>query len=544
MKKLIHSFFLCCLFSTGIINAQNPSWVATCDPSGQKAVSCTKNDSAGNSYIVGSYNQASAKFGNTTLACSGYQDIFVAKCDSNGNFIWAKRAGGASAQFSTDNGNGLVLDNSENLYVSGDYRDTADFSGIILPGKGLRTFLTKYDSSGNVIWISRAKGNNLSLGSVAINADTTLFVHGSCFTGAITLNEGTPDSIVVPNNNNSSFFVKYDTSGKASLIIFLPQTAFIRDITTDNNNGIYVLGRFYATASFGSTVLTCNGTGDIFTAKYDGNTGNLMWIKKIGLVTGNEQDNGIHLVMDAYKNMYIAGYRDDTGGIPSKGRLIKCDSIGNIVWSKVFTSSNTSYVTDLILINNNLYITGFYRSALTFDVNNTLPYNGTSMFSIYVGRYDTAGNILYSFQGTSGNNANNYGGLETDISGSLYLSGTLSSSTAAPISLGNITIMGNRSFDVFVAKYNPQAITAIAKSDFDGQVDIYPNPVKGILTVQPNPSFENYTVTIFNMVGQKILDKKNVIDGILIDMSTFDKGMYFVRIDFESKSYVKKIIVN
>ena len=59
-------------------------------------------DSAGNSYVTGNF-AGNATFGpgegnETTLDSGGlFQDIFVAKYNSNGTLAWAKKAGGTSA---------------------------------------------------------------------------------------------------------------------------------------------------------------------------------------------------------------------------------------------------------------------------------------------------------------------------------------------------------------------------------------------------------------------------------------------------------------
>jgi hypothetical protein len=45
-----------------------------------------------NVFICGSFCQSNYFPGLTTLF--GYSDIFLAKMDLNGNFIWAKKAGG------------------------------------------------------------------------------------------------------------------------------------------------------------------------------------------------------------------------------------------------------------------------------------------------------------------------------------------------------------------------------------------------------------------------------------------------------------------
>ena len=50
-------------------------------------------DASGNLYLAGVFS-GTATFGDTSLTSGGGMDIFVAKLDSNGNFLWTKQAGG------------------------------------------------------------------------------------------------------------------------------------------------------------------------------------------------------------------------------------------------------------------------------------------------------------------------------------------------------------------------------------------------------------------------------------------------------------------
>ena len=54
-------------------------------------------DALGNCYTTGSF-VGTVTFGTTSLASSGSDDIFIAKLDTYGNWIWVKKAGGAGGE--------------------------------------------------------------------------------------------------------------------------------------------------------------------------------------------------------------------------------------------------------------------------------------------------------------------------------------------------------------------------------------------------------------------------------------------------------------
>jgi hypothetical protein len=56
----------------------------------------------------------------------------VAKVDSGGNFLWAKRAGGVSSV----RGQGIAVDSSGNAYVTGGFSGTAVFGATTLTSAG------------------------------------------------------------------------------------------------------------------------------------------------------------------------------------------------------------------------------------------------------------------------------------------------------------------------------------------------------------------------------------------------------------------------
>ena len=100
-------------------------------------------DQAGFIYAVGSFSTNLVVNGNPVINRGG-NDAFIAKYTPNGNLIWAKSIGGKLE----DTGSSLIVDEFYNVYISGQYQDTADFN----PGNG--TF--------NMI----AQGNNYDIGKI------------------------------------------------------------------------------------------------------------------------------------------------------------------------------------------------------------------------------------------------------------------------------------------------------------------------------------------------------------------------------------------
>ncbi len=115
-------------------------------------------DSSGNAFVTGYFRGSSADFGSTTLNSSGASDVFVAKLDSSGNWLWAERAGGSSADYGSgiavdSSGNAYVTGFFRS--PSADFGSTTlNSSGAY------DVFVAKLDSSGNWLWAERAGGSS------------------------------------------------------------------------------------------------------------------------------------------------------------------------------------------------------------------------------------------------------------------------------------------------------------------------------------------------------------------------------------------------
>jgi len=79
--------------------------------------------------------------------------------------------------------------------------------------------------------------------------------------------------------------------------------------------------------------------------------------------------------------------------------------------------------------------------------------------------------------------------------------------------------------------------------DLIDAVSIYPNPTNGSFTIVSN-NFENTTIEIYNVAGQLIAHQNLTQNKTLVNLTTFSKGMYFVKVNTVNGVMVEKIIYN
>ena len=71
---------------------------------------------------------------------------------------------------------------------------------------------------------------------------------------------------------------------------------------------------------------------------------------------------------------------------------------------------------------------------------------------------------------------------------------------------------------------------------------MYPNPSNGNFSI--NNSNKMYSIEIYSIIGQKILTAKKTALNQKLSATNINKGMYLVKITDDSKSLIKKLIIN
>lgn len=225
-----------------------------------------------NIYITGSF-QGPGKFGAAQFNSNGKSDIFIAKYDSTGNWIWTRKAGGPAQ----DVGYGIAVGENGSSYVTGLFEGPAQFGFKQLKGFGKADiFIAKYDSGGNCLWAKQAGESGGEFGrGISIDSKGNSYITGSL--------QGTAlfDTIHLTSTSGIQIFIaKYDKDGKCLWAEQAGNNAennWGNSIAVDSKGSSYITGRFQGQAAFGTFQLNGNCRFDTFIARYDPN-GRILWV--------------------------------------------------------------------------------------------------------------------------------------------------------------------------------------------------------------------------------------------------------------------------
>ncbi len=410
----------------------NVIWAVSAGGDDNDCGNAVTTDAQGNVIITGRFRSKYLAFGTDTLwnARHWMFDCFIVKYDSNGNYLWAKRAGGGD----DENGLAVSTDHVGNVYVGGTFKsNTINFGNYTYANADSGyddIFLVKMAPNGTVLRLNHYGNYGAEeVQSMAIDANNNIYITGlfnsqTLAFGNITLTLGAnsmTDMFIAKMDTNANFLWAFNAGGgnmNAGM-----------GVCIDNSGNAYVTGYFRGPSiTFGSTVLTntVNGATDVFVVKYKYN-GIVLWAKSAG---GGSHDSGFGCATDG----------------------------------------------------TNVYVTGFsYSPTFTFG-NDTLQNGGDA--DIFVLEYDQSGNPVFA-KSARGIYADNGMCIAVDHNSNIYIAGQFFSQT---LIFDNDTLTGPLVYKMFLAKLSP-ITTDIQATEIIPQIGIiYPNPNNGTFTLNYHPA--------------------------------------------------------
>ena len=208
------------------------------------------------------------------------------------------------------------------------------------------------------------------------------------------------------------------------------------------------VGNVYITGSTAGSLpgFAGAGTGHPFLARYDTN-GNRTLAIQLGTLSGG---GAKAIEVDVSGNIYISGSTSENlnGETNSGGTdafVTKLDSVGNVLWIRLYGGTNTDQGRALGLdANGHVWMGGISLGSVGDHIN-------AGGYDAFVAEYNTDGSFIDSkFLASSGDEVIN--DLSIGPDGSAYLTGY----TDGALGLSNVGIQ-----DVFVVKIVPEPSTAL-----------------------------------------------------------------------------------
>ncbi len=258
-------------------------------------------DQWGNAYFTGSFS-GSTTFGSptSTLSAIGAADMFLAKFSLAGNTVWVKQAGGSFASGASSYGD-IATDKNGNSFITGGFGGTVAWGTNTLTSSVVDAYVTRYDSSGNCLWVRKGGGSAADGGNgICMDKQKNCYITGPFRTTAAF---GT--NLVASLGGADIFIAKYDSTGTNLWVIGGGDGGndYGNGVSCDSLGNVYATGQFNTAVKFGTVTVNGAGSNDVYVAKFFPN-GTLDWLFASG---GINSDRGVKLSHDFYNNCYVTG---------------------------------------------------------------------------------------------------------------------------------------------------------------------------------------------------------------------------------------------
>lgn len=420
-------------------------------------------DKWGNSIAVGGFNGTQdfdPGVGVFNLTSNGvYDDVFVLKLDSNGNFIWAKSFGG----FNKETVFSVKVDTFGNIYTLGQMKDVGDYD----PGPAVfmmgifakQVFVSKLDMNGDFLWAKTIPNTDYTYTRAAafdIDNESNVYMFG-VYHDTVDFDPGPNIYNLYDSSGISAFLLKLDSNG---------DFVWVQDFNNYDSNCEILLysvhvdkkGDVLITGSEDMCNLAINGSfsyslATMFVAKFNSAGNYLSQIHLGANFPGNyfplnaittDSKNNIYIAISASRDIVFFDYSNSVFSLFTNSGvtdldIAKYDSSGHFLWAKQIKNISLFPNTSGILNNNclaidsadNLIVSGRFCGTVDFDMGPNVHNETANIFSSFTDaaflyKIDSLGNYKWVYKsGKDSIGSNNffYKSIALDNKGKIYTVG-------------------------------------------------------------------------------------------------------------------------
>lgn len=511
-------------------------------------------DSMGN-IIVSGYFSGTADFDpgttNYTLTSNGGNDIFLAKYDSAGNFVWAIHVGGAGEEFNyTD----PAVDEYGNIYLCGVFNSNTDFNpkgnAVIATNRGQQDgFVAKYDSTGLLQWV-RGVGGALNDDVYRIDYKNYLVLFAGSFADSSYVDDGLTITPLYGSGSADVVFGKFNPNGNLFWLNTLKGNGedHSYNITAGINGKTYLTGTFEDTLIFDSggvnpDTLFADGL-TAFTASFS-NFGNYYWSFPIenAYPFGLKVDhNGDILTCGQFSNFADFDPDADTMTLIAQGSFdgyfAKYTNGGNYVFAKRIGGNGSDICYTIAeLSNSSILVSGYFFNTADFDPDVTVAsLNSNGFADIYLAHYDSLGNYLSAFG--CGSPAFEFcRNMTCNSIDEVFLCGGFEQVVDFNPAPAINTLVSAGSRDGYFVKYAFPTTSVHNMSSAD--LLIYPNPFVNQINISDN--FKQTQLILTDVLGN-IIYKAIISAQTKINTELLSPGIYFLTIASGENVSTRKLL--
>ncbi len=420
------------------------------------------------------------------------------------------------------------------------------------------------NSNGDPLWRKTFPG--IVLEDICFDAEENIYFCGS-FKGTIAL-DGSP---VASNGSSDAIVVKLNSSGDyLDHISFGASTADAANSLIVNNGNVFVTGFFRGSFSLHGFPFNAIGEKRLFLMKFKGD----FELLKTFQSDSSGYASGLKVNFDANNNLFLMGSADSF--VTMGGTTVHIDDSGQLLAK---FSNELDCLWTKVIVGHFMY--GYYYPYLLFDNSNNLVMlhktggGGGAMHNLRIWRYDQNGLELNSQ--LIPENCNGY--MDLDTAGNALVAGhysawapplyfTLTSTSGTPtcdtlvydattsdqIIVNGFSYSSENDFcllvkshagahfgsfgfssegDAFLIHYGNNVTTTTQDLASSGELNVYPNPTQGVLTVELK--YEDIdkgrSVCVYDLLGKCVLSGEMESGEIQLDLTKMDKGVYFLYIE-------------
>ena len=482
-------------------------------------------------FLLAGNYEGSINFDNQLISSIGNKDFFISKQDSSGNLIWIKSFGGFDDVEIED----ISVNNDNKIFICGTFEGNILLDSILLSNtSGKNAFLAKLDSNGNLEWAKNFESSDdVEANSIEIDFYKNKLSFLAEYESSVQF-----DSInLISFGNKSLLFSRFNLNGTCDWFREISSQDEIKAncLRHDSIGNIYCYGTFDGNIFFQNTILSNSSDKDIFLIKTD-TSGSLVWTKTVG--GSDDVEASRFFIRDT--NLFIIGTFSGTANFQNTsissfgdedGFLASISLENNESWVSSINSSDDVSPSDIYVDSENNI---YIIGSIESDTyfDNIFTQNSSDE-DLFICKYDIFGNAQW-VKSVGGTNDIEGKTIYSNTKKELIFSGNFEGSAF----FDSITISALDEKDGFFGKLTLDSFNISNMPIKEEKLMVFPNPTDNLIKLEIENYNGSFDAELYDFTG-KLLETTNKT---AIRLADYPLGIYLLKVVYGNKVEEVKVV--